>query len=71
VLWEEHLVREDTARFAETCGVECLKPFVDEMADVGAALRPVIADRFAAQVIGSAMFQGARRTALGFLLGPS
>jgi hypothetical protein len=52
VLWEEHLVREDPARLAKTGGVECLESFVDEMTDVGAAPRPIIADRSAAQVTG-------------------
>ena len=47
VLGQQHLVGEDAAGFAEPCGVERLKSFVDEVPDVGAAARPVVADRLA------------------------
>jgi len=47
VLRQEHLVREDPTGLAEPGGVEGLEALVDQMPDVGAATRPVIANRFA------------------------
>ena len=49
--WIEHLLREDMAGFREPSGVECLESPVDELAHVGTAPWPVVANRFAAQVI--------------------
>ena len=47
VLGQQHLVREDAAGLAEPRGIERLKALVDEVPDVGAAARPVVADGFA------------------------
>ena len=51
VLRQQHLVREDAARLANPGGVEGLKTFLYEMTDLGAALRPVVADGLAGQVL--------------------
>ena len=53
VLGQQHLVGEYAAGLAETRGVEGLKPFVDQVPDVGAATRAVIADGFAGQMLAA------------------
>ena len=50
VLRQEHLVREDPAGFTQPGGVEGLKALVDQLPDVGAAPRPVVANGFSGQV---------------------
>ena len=65
VLRREHLVGEDLARLRQAAGVERLKPVVDQPRIVGAALRPVVANRFAGEELslGSARASRARDTA--------
>ena len=45
----QHLLGVDLRGLREAAGVERLKSLVDEMADLRAALRPVVADGFAGQ----------------------
>src|SRR6185503_3338670 len=59
VLGQQHLVREDAAGLAEAGGIERLEPFVDEMPDVGAAARTVVADGLSTQVLRPGRFWGA------------
>ena len=49
VLRRQHLVGEDLARLAEPRGVERLESLVDQLPDLGAAVRPVVADRLAGE----------------------
>ena len=63
VLRRQHLVGVDAARLAESRGVERLEPLVDERADLGAAARPVVADRASAQVV--AFLAGGAWSAMG------
>ena len=45
----QHLLREDRARLGQARGVERLKSFVDEMANLLAPLRPVVPNRLAGE----------------------
>ena len=51
VLGQQHLVAEDAARLAEPRGVERLESFVDQMVNVGAAARAVVANRLSGEVL--------------------
>ena len=62
VLRQQHLVGEDAARLAQPRGVERLKALVDQMPDVGAAARAVVADRLAGQVIRAGFLRRSGRT---------
>ena len=53
MLREEHLVGKDSTGLTEPRGVERLKPFFDEMPDVGASAGPIVSNGLARQVIGS------------------
>ena len=67
----EHFLREDSARFRQAAGVECLKAFVDELPDVGAAFGPVIANRLAGQELLLAGMPGRARGAMRQRVGSS
>ena len=60
VLGQEHLVCENPARFAKARRVERLKPLLNQMPDIGAAARPVVANRFARQIVGALLARRAR-----------
>jgi hypothetical protein len=49
VLAGQHLLGENRARFRQAPGVECLESVVDQMANLGAAGRPVVTNRLAGQ----------------------
>jgi hypothetical protein len=51
VLRQKHLVRENPAGLTQPGCVEGLKPFVDQVPDVGAAARPVVPNGFSGQVV--------------------
>ena len=51
VLGQQHLVREDTAGLAKPRRIERLKTLVDQVPDVGAAARPIVANGFAREVV--------------------
>jgi hypothetical protein len=48
---QQHLLSEDAARLTEASGVEGLKAVVYELSEIGAALRPVIPNGLATQVV--------------------
>ena len=51
VLGRQHLVGEDVAGLRQASGVEGLEAAVDELADLGAAARPVVFDGFSREVL--------------------
>ncbi len=53
MLRQEHLVGENAAGLAESRCIEGLKPFFDEVPDVGASARSIVPNGFAGQVIGA------------------
>ena len=61
VLRQQHLVREDVTGLGQAAGVERLKPLVYQLPDLGAATRPVVADRLClTEVVGAACGRGRR-----------
>ena len=57
VVGRHHLAGEDVARLRQAAGVERLEAVVDQVAQFGAAPRPVVLDDFATEIIAA----GARR----------
>src|SRR5262245_34240946 len=53
VLRQEHLIRKNTARLPESRRVERLKSFFNELMDVSASTRPIVANGLSGQVTGS------------------
>ncbi len=61
VLGQEHPVGEDPARLAQARGVERLESFVDQVVNVGASTRTVVADWLSRQVLLAGLARGTGR----------
>ena len=58
----EHLVGVDMARLGQPPGVERLEPALDQLADLGAARRPVVANLLSLEVMTWSVARGSGRS---------